>query len=84
MLSPRGFIKEEFTQRNHFLMIRIQKDLSDLLTDGGAPGLAGDFAGDTFTSQVSFQTANLSGLPASLNSLKGNKQGQNKPPSTVK
>jgi hypothetical protein len=77
MLSPCGFIKEEFAQGDHFLMIWIQKDLSDLLTDWGPPRLAGDFAGDVFTSQVFFQAANLSGLPASLHSLKGNKQRQN-------
>jgi len=64
-------------------MIWIQKDLSDLLTDGGAPRLARDFAGDAFTDQVSFQTPNLSGFPLPSTPSKVINKDKTDPPPTV-
>jgi hypothetical protein len=57
-------------------MVWVQEDLPYLLPDRRSSGFSGYLTGDTFLSEVFLQALNLSGLAASLDPFKSDKERQ--------
>jgi hypothetical protein len=54
MLCPCCLVKEEFAKRDQLSMVRVEEDLSDLLTNRGASRLPRHLTGNSPSLQVSF------------------------------
>ena len=74
MLCPGCFVEEELRRRDHFAMVRVEKDFPYFLANGAPPWFSGYFTVDAFLGEIFFQALNLRGLTAPLYPFESNKE----------